>query len=1311
MSKLEKMQIMGIRSFGPEEPRKIQFFSPLTLILGQNGCGKTTIIESLKYITTGDAPPGCGKGASFVHDPKLAKEVTVRGQIKLMLKDTKGATLVTTRSLEATQKLKKIECKTIDATLQRRRPDGSTDAISSKCADFEAEISNALGVSKPILNNVIFCHQEESNWPLDEGKKVKEKFDAIFNATKYIKCLDTIRKLRAEMKTKVKNMHEVIESLKKWRDEANRKRVDLKESCEQQNKIKVQKSKLKEELEPIRERLKEICDLEENVGRLNGELIGEKHKLEALRQSQADLRATLSEQLDCSDEELYHMIQDFQKNLESMEEEQEKVMSRMQSIQREKEKNQTEISRTERLRGEYEAAYKTQQDYIKERNRQMSSITKEFSFAEFMGVEDFSEQQAQCLLSILLKLVEEERKKIAEKKEEYERKEEAVQKEIDGLRTSEAALDHDIKTKGKQLDETGKKIRQLKQALMRNESDLSDMDLDSLKVELTQVEDMIAKEESKVNMTELTAEIERAKKNKREGEHEVDEIKRVVAKMNRQANARSQYDIHMKEKKELENRIEFLKRKHADEFEHLLEAIPDDNIKNKVDACADSLRRRVTELRQEIEGLNKRRTHLSVSIKGQKQQQSRKEQEIRDLESKIDNICDGMNLDEALEKSKEVKDNLTRERGDLSSSITVLNRFTAKLRQRDCCPLCHRDFPSKDDVNQLIEELEGKVISIPGKLEQVKVKLDKQEKVHDQIIQLKPQRNLANSAKVELDKIRAQIEEEMKELAKVDSDLESQKEMLDMTQGDEEMTRQIQPDVIIIENNLRKVKQLKIQIDDLQATLGSSGIDGGMTMEEAVTRQSELEDKLRKLQAKVEELQEQLQEHKDRLQGLKDRKLRLSTQELELRTKLQETEKLKEDISKLDEERNKLTEDIEKAQVDIAPFKFQITTKTSEKTKLMEEKDSWIDTQNNKVSTIVETHRRANDLHKNISVYISRREENQLKEIRKKVSTLQQAAVQLDSQKKMVDEQNRDIEKELANQKQRKRNLDDEKKIREKETEAKRMQKVIRNLEERIRGFDYDKLIDEKTELLQKSSRIDNQGGILDGRLQEVNKTIQTLESELRRKEIRDAEKNYKQKFVEMKCTDVAADDLNKYYKVLDTAIMQFHSDKMRTINSIIRELWRSTYRGNDIDYIEIQTDEAESQGADKRRTYNYRVVMVKNGTDMDMRGRCSAGQKVLASLIIRMALAETFSTNCGILALDEPTTNLDRENIEALAFALLEIVNKRANQQNLQLIIITHDQEFLEKLGHPDYTDYFSLVERNDRGLSTISQKEISQL
>lgn len=81
------------------------------------------------------------------------------------------------------------------------------------------------------------------------------------------------------------------------------------------------------------------------------------------------------------------------------------------------------------------------------------------------------------------------------------------------------------------------------------------------------------------------------------------------------------------------------------------------------------------------------------------------------------------------------------------------------------------------------------------------------------------------------------------------------------------------------------------------------------------------------------------------------------------------------------------------------------------------------------------------------------------------------------------------------------------------------------------------------------------------------------------------------------------------------------------------------------------------------------------------MRGRCSAGQKVLASLIIRMALAETFSSNCGILALDEPTTNLDEKNIAALCNALSAIVEDRQYNSNFMLIVITHDEKFIRML------------------------------
>jgi DNA repair protein RAD50 len=116
-----------------------------------------------------------------------------------------------------------------------------------------------------------------------------------------------------------------------------------------------------------------------------------------------------------------------------------------------------------------------------------------------------------------------------------------------------------------------------------------------------------------------------------------------------------------------------------------------------------------------------------------------------------------------------------------------------------------------------------------------------------------------------------------------------------------------------------------------------------------------------------------------------------------------------------------------------------------------------------------------------------------------------------------------------------------------------------------------------------------------------------------------------------------------------------------------------------------------------------FQVVMVKDSVELDMRGRCSAGQKVLASIIIRLALAESFGTNCGILALDEPTTNLDRDNILALAEALADIIKERRQQSNFQLIVITHDEEFLTALGTSGAVEKYWRVSRNNRQKSRV--------
>lgn len=190
-----------------------------------------------------------------------------------------------------------------------------------------------------------------------------------------------------------------------------------------------------------------------------------------------------------------------------------------------------------------------------------------------------------------------------------------------------------------------------------------------------------------------------------------------------------------------------------------------------------------------------------------------------------------------------------------------------------------------------------------------------------------------------------------------------------------------------------------------------------------------------------------------------------------------------------------------------------------------------------------------------------------------------------------------------------------------------------------------------------------------------------------------------------LQTSELANSDLELYQKALQAAIMKFHAIKMEEINQNLNYLWGRTYQGTDIDTISIRAD-GEGVGA---RTYNYRVCMIKDSVEMDMRGRCSAGQKCLASILIRLALADSFSAHCGIMALDEPTTNLDKENIDALSQSLSELINERRSQSNFQLIVITHDEEFLNRLGQTSISlDWYFRVSRDARQRSIIERERI---
>ena len=131
MASIEMLGISGIRSYSTQKLELINFFHPLTLIYGTNGSGKTviftlsqTIIQCLKYITTGSHPPHSDKGKSFAMDPKLAGTPEVKADIRLRFRTAKGRQVIAKKIFTVNKTSKATSYKSEQQTLRTKDSEG-----------------------------------------------------------------------------------------------------------------------------------------------------------------------------------------------------------------------------------------------------------------------------------------------------------------------------------------------------------------------------------------------------------------------------------------------------------------------------------------------------------------------------------------------------------------------------------------------------------------------------------------------------------------------------------------------------------------------------------------------------------------------------------------------------------------------------------------------------------------------------------------------------------------------------------------------------------------------------------------------------------------------------------------------------------------------------------------------------------------------------------------------------------------------------------------------------------------------------------
>ncbi|XP_076807114.1 DNA repair protein RAD50-like isoform X2 [Clavelina lepadiformis] len=487
------------------------------------------------------------------------------------------------------------------------------------------------------------------------------------------------------------------------------------------------------------------------------------------------------------------------------------------------------------------------------------------------------------------------------------------------------------------------------------------------------------------------------------------------------------------------------------------------------------------------------------------------------------------------------------------------------------------------------------------------------------------------------------------------------------------------------------IEIIKNEIEDLRRGLPDPTKSLDSILRERKSLQEEydnVEEALQKTRDSIAKFKESIFQQKENLLTAWELKLKLS-QEMDSYSRLiNEEESLKRSISSLSSR-------IGESQRTLPTLETKVKELETLKEAAAEERDVISKKLNSEEKQLKLKQENLTSLVLNVKVFLKKQLHRKLKELEGSELKYKQSLESSTTRKQELENEIKSLNKDIANFDVDKRNVEDNLNLCEISKEIEEIKAEIKRKENQLKKRNPDSIAGEIANLETKWHQLNNQHQRGNERKLHQRERLNELKSELDRREYKFADENYKECLIKSTLLSMASEDLEKYYKALDKAILKYHKIKMDEINKTMKELWQETYSGKDIDYIQIVS--SGDTGPSKRRVFNYRVVMFSDGVEMDMRGRCSAGQKVLTSIIIRLALAQQFCRNCGVLALDEPTTNLDKENIANLAQSLINIIDLRSDQRNFQLLVITHDENFVDLLGKSRYVDHYFRVRKKN--------------
>jgi DNA repair protein RAD50 len=1300
MSCIDKLSILGIRSFDNARAETMHFTPPLTLIVGTNGSGKTTIIECLKYATTGETPPNSKTGGAFIHDPNLAQDKEVMAQVRLSFRSTDGHKMVCTRSLQLTVKKTTRSVKALDSSINMFR-NGEKRSMSSRVAEINDVMPKYLGTSKAILDSVIFCHQDESLWPLAAPKDLKERFDKIFEAQKYSLAIDNIKVMRKGQNEKLIGFKKDYEHSKLDKDKAERSEKRSMALTDDIERDREQSEELGRQMREMTVKADEAWGRVEQAAQIVGELTGKRIEERTKEESVQSLRLNLTEMSE-SDDELMRMIQDYEGRVNTYHEEVQTSKERYGALNQEINSMRNQVVSKERESGSYEAQHQSYERQLENRETLIKETARSHTIRGFDL--EINDEQARAFMDRIAKMARDQNTAFERARRETSEELQKAQKAITQLNEQKSALSSRKESAKQSIATNDRKIGSLQNQL--NQISIDEGGKAAMESSLKDTENRLGSSKATFENSNWDDQIGKADAQLRNLDDWKEKFDAELVQGTRQAGDSARLDFVQKELKDRQQSLNTMSGAHGDRIASIVgPGWEPSTIETAFQRALEEKHIRVTEAEKQRDGTGRELEQLDFKLNSLRSDLKSKRASVQAAVKAIVAAVDCEPKDYSDELS-EIERSYSISKSDADSAKLIRRYFQECLvvaKDHKACNTCKRGFKTdkeRDNMRAAVEKQLSHVEEVDSKqLEELEEQLkaaravgpefDTWEKLTNKDIPMAEAEETKLTDKRE--KLNAQLEQQDGE---VDERRAAKRDI-------EAMSRTVQ-NIVKYSN---EISSFEGQIAELLAkqklTGGSRGLEA---VQDDIKRVNEESRSTKTHLAK-------LTHEKDRTKTLinslelevRDIRSKLSTADYQLKEKLSlegQIEELKGGSTGQREAIRHIDQDIQ----GLGPQLSQAQAKYDDISSRGADKDRELQADISKLNNSLNQLKMASQ---EIHSYIERGGESQLKRVQREIESLKSEVARLEKEQNTIAREVKRNEDALRNVDDTKRQISDNQRYRRDLRALKTVRAQIQELERTNAEADKARNEREGAHYHTERQKLASAQATIVGEMKSKDNQLQQLLDDYEI-EYKDAAKQYKLAHIQVETTKACIEDLGRYIRALDNAIMKYHTLKMEEINRIVDELWRKTYQGTDIDTILIKS---ENENAKANKSYNYRVCMIKSDAEMDMRGRCSAGQRVLASIIIRLALAECFGVNCGLIALDEPTTNLDSDNIRALAMSLSEIIRVRRQQKNFQLIVITHDEDFLRAMQCGDFADNYWRVSRNDKQKSQIERQSIAEV